>query len=53
LIFVSLLLHIMKIQELLLPEMIPILLSLLFIYGVNYKKAKLNASQNAKNTITQ
>ncbi len=53
LIFVSLLLHLMKIQELLLPEMIPILLSLLFIYGVNYKKAKLNASQNAKNTITQ
>jgi hypothetical protein len=50
LIFVSVVFHLLKIQQLLLPEMIPILLSLLFIFGLSYRKAKNKI--DAKNTIT-
>ena len=41
LIFVTLLLHVMGIQQLLLLEFSPILLSLLYIYGSIYRKSKV------------
>jgi hypothetical protein len=40
LIVISLLLHLLHIQQLLLPEMLPLLLALLFVYGMIYRKAK-------------
>ena len=39
LIFVSLLLHLCKVQGLLLPEFAPLLLALLFVFGTIYKKS--------------
>ena len=47
LIFVSLLLHLFKVQALLLPEFGPLLLALLFIYGTIYKKSKIKETNNA------
>jgi hypothetical protein len=41
LIFISLLIHLLHIQQLLLPEMAPLLLALLFVYGMIYRKAKM------------
>ncbi|OSZ78306.1 hypothetical protein CAP35_08605 [Chitinophagaceae bacterium IBVUCB1] len=43
LIFISLALHVFKVQELALLELSPILLSLLFIYGSMYRKSKIPA----------
>ncbi len=40
LIFISLLLHLCKIQGLLLPEFAPLLLALLFVFGTIYKRSK-------------
>jgi hypothetical protein len=40
---VSLILHILKIQELPLLELVPVLLSLVFIYGMIYKRSKAAA----------
>lgn len=53
LILISLLLHIVSIQQMLLPEMIPLLLMLLIIFGNIYKTQKRRAETNAKNTITE
>ncbi len=47
LIFVSLLLHLFKVQALLLPEFGPLLLALLFIYGTIYKRSKIKETSNA------
>ena len=43
LIVVSLLLHLLKVQCLLMPEFLPLLVSLLFIYGSIYVKSKNKA----------
>ena len=47
LIFVSLFLHVCKIQGLLLPEFGPLLLALLFIFGTIYKRTRTNEPANA------
>lgn len=50
LIFVALVLHLLHIQCLLLPEMMPLLLMLILIYTTSYKRYK--TIQNAKDTVT-
>jgi len=47
----SLLLHLVKVQQMLLPEMIPLLLMLLITFANIYKKQRNKAESNAKNTI--
>ena len=42
-IFISFLLHLFKVQGLLLPEFAPLLLAMVFIYGTIYKRGKLKA----------
>lgn len=52
LILTSLLLHILNVQQMLLPEMLPLLLMLLIIFANIYKTQKRRAESNAKNSIT-
>jgi hypothetical protein len=48
LIVVSLLLHLCKVQGLLLPEFAPLLLALLFVFGTIYKRSKTTTLTNAR-----
>lgn len=38
----SFMLHLLRIQEMLLPEMLPVLLALLFTYGMIYRRTRIN-----------
>lgn len=49
LLLISFLLHVLQIQCLLLPEMLPVLLMLLITYGSIYRKYKTNITSNGKN----
>lgn len=51
-ILLAFVLHFTGVQQLLIPEMLPILLSLLIVFRSYYSKAKNRATQNAKNTVT-